>query len=380
MESEQWSRRRVLAAMGVAAAGSVAGCSFSQSTGTPTGESPSGSDPSGEDGSGTPSNPDYETVDEQIDSVGSPFTEVYREVADSVVAVRVNTLSSSSQGTAWVYDANHVVTNEHVVSDADAASVWFDEDGWRSAEVVGTDVYSDLAVLDVSNRPDDATSLNLVENEPPIGTRVMAIGNPFGLSGSLTTGVVSGRNRTLPAPNGFSIPDAVQTDAAVNPGNSGGPLVNLDGKVVGVINSGGGDNIGFGISAALTSRVVPALISQGEYDHSYMGIGLTEVTPALVEANDLPVRRGVYVQQVVDGGPAEGVLQGATDSTYIDGNSVPVGGDTIVRMGDTPIVTQRSLSTFLALQTSPGDTITVEVIRDGRRTQLPLTLGERPPP
>jgi len=383
MEDQPWSRRRVLGTVGAALAGGLAGCSI--------GSSPAPSEDTPADGGTGPSEsipaevtPDAQTGQRQLDdetsSAESPFSRVYQNVSDSVVAVRVETAGGSASGTAWVYDEDHLVTNEHVVSDATSVSVWFAEEGWHNATVVGTDVYSDLAVLAVDDIPESAQPLELVDRDPPIGAEVAAIGNPFGLSGSLSAGVVSGRNRSLPAPNGFSIPDAVQTDAPVNPGNSGGPLVDLDGEVVGVINSGGGDNIGFAISAAMVRRVVPTLISGREYEHSYMGVNLRELTPSLLAANDPGVDQGLYVHNVVEGGPSEGILQGTTGSEFVDGQSVTTGGDVIVRLGRTRIRTTQTLSTFLALETSPGDTVAVEVIRDGRRQTVNLTLGSRPPP
>ncbi|MFC7135211.1 MULTISPECIES: S1C family serine protease [Salinibaculum] len=377
MNQETWSRRRVLGALATGVAGGVAGCSF----GAPENEAPETSrDP-------------IATIDGTFDSYaangdstadGSTYTRVYNRVSPSVAAVRVRQeLGSTASGTAWVYDDSHLVTNEHVVSGAAEVSVWFDGTGWQDAEVVATDVYSDLAVLRVEDRPESAGALPLVQWEPPTGTQVIALGNPFGLSGSVSAGIISGQNRTLPAgtaSNDFSIPDAVQTDAAVNPGNSGGPLVTLDGQVAGVVNSGGGDNIGFAISAAMVRRVVPALIQDGEYDHSYMGVRLTGVTPPIAEANDLPISWGVYIASVVDGGPSDGVLQGSTGQTTLDGQRIETGGDVVYRMGGADIPTQQALSSYLALETSPGDTIDVAVIRDGRRQTVQLTLGERPPP
>ena len=241
-------------------------------------------------------------------------------------------------------------------------------------------MYSDLAVVQIDDKPSRATPLDLIDGEVAVGQEVVAIGNPLGLSGSISAGIVSGVDRTLPAANNFSIPDAVQTDAAVNPGNSGGPLMTLDSRVAGIINSGSGDNIGFAISAALMRRVVPALISDGEYEHAYMGVRLTDVTPLIAEANDLSNARGVYMDEIVDGGPSDGVLQGSTGSERINGTEAPVGGDVVVRMGGEPIRSQQVLSTYLALATSPGDTIPVEVVRDGSRTTVRLTLGSRPDP
>jgi S1-C subfamily serine protease len=363
MEQDRWTRRGVLAATGAALAGSVAGCA----TIAPDNETE------------PPPTPNADDADvEQLD--GSAYTDIYRNVVDSVAAVRVQLSETTSAGTAWLYGDGTLVTNQHVVQDAETISLWFRNSGWREATVVATDVYSDLAVLRPSDVPEDADPIPLVDREPPVGTRVLAIGNPFGFSGSVTAGIVSGVDRTLPAPNNFSIADAVQTDAAVNPGNSGGPLVTLDGDVVGVVNSGGGDNVGFAISAAMVRRVVPSLVETGDYDHSYMGVGLTDVTPPLVRANDLQVSRGVYVGQVIDGGPSEGVLQGSTGSTTVDGQEVEVGGDVIVSLGDRRIDTRQGLSTFLALRTSPGDTVDVGIIRDGARQTVALTLGSRPSP
>lgn len=316
----------------------------------------------------------------------SSYTEVYRETIDSVVLVRVyDSTGLGGQGSGFVYDENHIVTNQHVVDGADGVQVRFTDGTWHTASVVGTDVYSDLAVLDVSDIPERATPLPLVEGGVAVGQEVVAIGNPYGLSGSLSAGVVSGVGRAIPASataggGDFSIPNAIQTDAAVNPGNSGGPLVTLSGTVAGVINSGGGENIGFAISAPLVRRVVPALIDRGDYDHSYMGVALTTVTPRIATANDLAEANGVYIDEVVDGAPSDGVLHGSTGEETVRGAVTPVGGDVVTSMGGQPIPSRQELSTYLALQTSPGDTIRVGIIRDGRRGTAELTLGSRPEP
>jgi serine protease Do len=373
MDDSDVSRRGFVAAVGSAVAGGLAGCSIGQPRADATSQSSTLVD-------STPATTLGATRDPEAVVTGSSFTEVYRATIDSVAAVRVDSVGGSAQGTAWSYDPEHFVTNEHVVGDGETISLRFTGAGWRDASVVGTDVYSDLAVLSVDDRPESATPLPLVESPPPVGAHVAVIGNPFGLSGSLSAGVISGRGRTLPAPNGFSIPDAIQTDAPLNPGNSGGPVVTLDGTVAGVANAGGGDNIGFGISAAMVRRVVPALIADGDYDHSYMGVGIEPVTPRLIRANDLSVRMGVYVDRAVEDGPAEGVLRGSTDEEFVQGRSISVGGDVIVRLDDTPIPDRQALSRFLALQTRPGDTIAVGFYRDGERRTASLTLGRRPEP
>ncbi|PSP83414.1 serine protease [Halobacteriales archaeon QS_1_68_17] len=373
MERDLLTRRRLLATIGTTVA--AAGCSGPpQAAEAPAAETAT---PVPDPGDGS-----YRELAADSQADGSVYTRVYRNVIESVVLVRVSASGDGpgGQGTGFVFDDRHVVTNEHVVGQADRVNVRFQRGGWRPATVAGTDVYSDLAALRIENVPDSATPLSLVEDPVVVGQQVLAIGNPFGLSGSASAGIVSGVDRTLPAANGFSIPDAIQTDAAVNPGNSGGPLVTLDSEVAGVINSGGGDNIGFAISAALVRRVVPQLIENGDYDHSYMGVLLAELMPAVARANNLDAARGVYVDEVRDGGPSDGVLQGSTGQRRVDGSQVPVGGDVIVEMGDTATPTRQALSSFLALQTSPGDTVPVTVVRDGSRTTVDLTLGSRPEP
>jgi len=389
---EEASRRRLLAGLGTVLAGGLAGCSFAVPQDATTTDAGTPGPDTGSEGTerdlgpaGTPADIDVETPEETPRPPSdSEYTDVYREVIESVTAISVRSFGGGGSGTAWMYDDRHLVTNEHVVGDAESAAVRFSDEGWRDVRVVGTDVYSDLGVVRVQSRdiPDGATPLPLVDSQAPVGTEVLAVGNPFGLSGSVSAGIISGNNRTLDAPNGFSIPDAIQTDAAANPGNSGGPLVTLDGEVAGVINSGitGGDNISFAISAALTERVVPALIADGEYDHSFMGIRFTDVGPLLARANRLPITWGIYVAEAVDGGPSDGVLRGTSGSRTVDGQQVPAGGDVIVKLGDRVVQTQQQLGSYLALETSPGDTITVGVIRDAERVDVELTLGERPEP
>ncbi|EJN61222.1 S1C family serine protease [Halogranum rubrum] len=364
------SRRRFLAGLGSVAVAASAGCSAptTSAEGADTSTGAESVAASGVSQTGTAASDE-------------PYTQVYRDVVSSIVLVRVyRDDGSAGQGSGFVYDGRHLVTNEHVVRGRSEIRVQFRDGEWRVASVVGTDVYSDLAVLRIPNKPEYATPLSFVDAEPPVGTRVVAVGAPFDLGGSVSAGIVSGQNRALPSSTGFTIADAVQTDAAVNPGNSGGPLVTLDGEVAGVINSGGGDNIGFAISAALTQRVVPALIESGSYEHSFLGVQLQQVSPLVAEANSLDRARGVLVVSTVQGGPAEGLLRGSDDRTSTNGRQVPVGGDVLVAVDETPIRTQTDLGTYLALETSPGDTVRVTVLRDGEQQTVEVTLGRRPAP
>lgn len=292
------------------------------------------------------------------------YTEVYRQSIESVVLIRVTTAAGATvQGSGFVYENGYIVTNAHVVSNAVDVQVRFSRGQWRSATVVGSEPSSDLAVIDAQNPPEYAEALPLVENEPPIGTKVAAIGSPYSLEGSITSGIISAMNRSIPAPNGYKIPDAIQTDAPVNPGNSGGPLVNLQGEVVGVISSGGGENLAFAVSAALMKRVIPALIEDGDYDYAYIGIDPETVTPATAEQLGLSRPRGVLVRRVASNSPAAGILRR---------------GDVIIAIDGRQIDTLEELASYLALETSPGDTVEITVLRNGERVTVTITLGTRP--
>ena len=369
MHDSRLSRRRLLAAASAGLVGGVAGCSEPRGTSSIEG--------------GSARNIDRDNLAE-----GSAFTDVYEATIDSVTQVRVFGVNDPrtdeegrGQGSGFVYDENHIVTNDHVVAGGEEVDLQYINGDWTGTRLVGADYFSDLAVLEVDHVPDAATPLSLAAHRPVVGQQVLAIGNPYGLDGSMSQGIVSGVERAVNAPGRrFSYPNVVQTDAAVNPGNSGGPLVDLDGNVVGVVHAGGGDNIGFAISAALADRVVPALIEDGEYRHSYVGIGLLTVDSIIAEANDLEAATGVIVTDVFDDGPSDGVLQPSERTVQRRGEAIPVGGDVILEMDGHPIPDRHALSTFLALETSPGETIEIRLRRDGTETTVELTLGARAVP
>jgi serine protease Do len=376
-EGAPLSRRRMLAGTATALSAAIAGCALGTPQTKQDSPAESGNFPDEFDGPGT--NPDQPDAN-------SGLTALYQDVVGSVAAVRIEAEEGTSGGTAWVYDdadGNHLVTNEHVVRDIENPFVWFGDSGWREGEIVGTDFDSDLAVVEVvDGMPEEATGLPLVEEPAPVGTEVAVLGNPFNLTGSFTTGVISGRNRNIDtAGRQFSIADGVQTDAALNPGNSGGPLVTHDREVAGVVSAGQGDNVGFAISARMTRRVVPELIDDGEFEHSRMGVLITDVTPEIIEANDLSVTWGVYVAGTQDGLPADDVLQGSTGETTVRGRPVETGGDVIKQLANDgvewSIPTTERLSAFLALHTKPGDTIDVTIERDGEEQTVELTLTSR---
>ena len=366
------TRRRFLAASAGALTTAFAGCSAAPGAdSTANGEGSQPTATATADGSGT--------ADGSVDPgtgialTEDVYSEVYRETIDSVVLVEV----PGGQGTGFVFDDSHVVTNAHVVGRAEEASVRFNAGEWRTGPVAGVDPHSDLAAVEVDGVPDPATPLSLADEPPTVGQVVAAIGNPYALNGSVTTGVVSGDDRLIPSPSNYRIPDAVQTDAAVNPGNSGGPLMSLDGDVVAVINSGGGDNIAFGISAALTRRVVPELIENGDYDHASPGARFTDVTPSIAEANGLDEPRGVLVLDVRQNGPADGVLRPSDQRRFVDGNPFPAGGDVLLAADDRTLSTVEDFWSYLGLETRPGDSVELRLLRDGTAQTVSLELGTR---
>lgn len=385
MDEARVSRRRLLAGTGTALAAALAGCSLGapQQRGDP--DAPGNFPTEFQD---PPENPREPVVDSELGHL-------YQAVVDSVAAVRLEEEFSTGGGTAWVLDdsfladsvddgddTDFLVTNEHVVSEGDEPFVWFTEVGWREASVRGVDRHSDLAVLTVEGKPSSAEGLTLVEAPVAVGTPVLAVGNPFGLTGSFTSGIVSGRNRNIDLPDrDFSIADGVQTDAALNPGNSGGPLVTHDGEVAGVVSAGQGENVGFAVSAAMARNVLPDLVATGEYEHSYLGVLLRDVTPELIEANSLDVTWGVYIDEILTPGPSADRLRGSESQTTVRDRTVPTGGDVILGMSsDTetwPIQTRERLSAFLALRTEPGDIVDIEVLRDGERQHVDVELGRR---
>lgn len=349
------TRRGVLKLGSVALTTALAGCESVSSSGT-------GSSQSG-----------YHRTDPPSQRAGSTYTRVYRETIPSVVLVD----TERGQGTGFFYDESRVVTNAHVAGNASETRLRFHDGTWSDGTVLGTDFHSDLAVISTDEHPESTRSLPMVQNGPVVGQEVVTIGNPYSLDGTVTSGIISGLDRLIPSPTGYRIPDAIQTDAAVNPGNSGGPLMSLDRNVVGVVNSKRGDNIAFGISAALTRRVVPELIETGEYEHAYVGVSLRTVTPRIAAINEMSEPRGLLVVRVVRGGPADGVLR-PSDVEFVNGARIPVGGDVVVAVDGRPTNSLEDLASYLALRTRPGETLDVTVLRDGTEQTVELTLVSRP--
>jgi S1-C subfamily serine protease len=311
---------------------------------------------------------------------------LYESINPGVVSILVRTPSGRSEGSGFVYDhEGHIVTNFHVVDGGEHLEVGFPSGLRAWGEVVGVDIDSDLAVVKVDVEPEalhpiplgDSTQIN-------IGQTVVAIGNPFRLSGTMTVGIISGQGRTLDSlrtsPEGgiFTAGDLIQTDAAINPGNSGGPLVNLNGEVIGVnrairtfnfteqadpLNSG----IGFAIPANIVKRVAPALIADGNFDYPYLGISTSRDEITLLDQQELGLLQytGAFVTSVVPGSPA--------DQAGLRGMQ-----DLIVAVDDIPVREFSELLSYLFNYKSPGDTITFTVLRGDQVLEIDLVLGKRP--
>ena len=320
------------------------------------------------------------------------LVDLYSRLNPAVVNITVyvdqgGVLASYAQASGFVFDAQgHILTNAHVTHGTNAIDVTFSNGLIREASLIGEDLNSDLAVIKV-DLPAGITPIPLGSmDELAVGQTVVAIGNPFGLEGTLTRGIISALGRTIPALTVYSIPQAIQTDAAINPGNSGGPLINLKGEVIGVnsqIETNGTTNsnlgIGFAIPVSIVKRVAPALVESGKYDWAWLGVSGYPVYPALVKAMSLPVEQGAYVSSITEGGPAQAAgLQGTTDTITVDGRTVEIGGDVITAIDNQPVNTFDDLLVYLSLNTSPGQQVTLTILRNGQYQDVTLTLGARP--
>ena len=293
----------------------------------------------------------------------------------------------SATGSGFVIDKEgHVITNNHVVEGATEVSVKLgDSEQSFEAEVVGADPGTDIALLKVDAPAKEFHPLQLGRSsELEVGDPVVAIGNPFGLDRTVTSGIVSALQRNIQAPNGFSISHVIQTDAAINPGNSGGPLINAAGEVIGInaqiATGGGGGNVGIGFAIPIdTVRAnLEQLKETGEVEHAFIGISGGEVTPDLAKAVNLPVEEGILVQVVVEGGPADKAgIEGGNTSAEIDGAEVRLGGDIITEI-DGKKVTSMDEMIELIDSSEPGDALELTIVRGDDEKTVEVTLGTQP--
>jgi 2-alkenal reductase len=343
-----------------------------------------------EAGMATPAVAPVEVIQTQVSAIEpdlqSTLVELYRRANPSVVHIFVFSQAFDAplgSGSGFVYDeVGRIVTNNHVVAEGDRFEVVFVDGTRRSAELVGTDVDSDLAVIRVDSLPQGVTPLSLADSASlEVGQFVIAIGNPFQETGSMSIGIISGLGRTLDSQRTvegggrYSLPQVIQTDAAINPGNSGGPLLNLAGEVIGVNStilsrSGTNSGVGFAIPVNAVKRIAPALIAEGVYDYPYIGISMaSSLALELQQELGLTSSNGVYVTNVVPGSPAA--------EAGLMGNIGP-GGDFIVAVDGQPVKDSSELVSYLVFETVVGQTIELSVLRDSEEIEIPLTLGARP--
>ena len=306
--------------------------------------------------------------------------------------VRVNVQKSETDdvvggvGSGFVFDKmGHIITNAHVVKDATKVVVTFLDGRSYNAEIIGTDEFTDIAIIKVN------ADLVLLHPLPigdssnlKVGEQITAIGNPFGLSGSMTSGIVSQLGRLLPSGAGYSIPDVIQTDAAINPGNSGGPLLNMRGEIVGIntaIQSATGEftGVGFSIPSQTVAKIVPTLIEKGEYNHPWIGISGRDIDPDMANVLNLKDAVGFLVITVVDDSPAfEAGLIGSDKTIEVEGISYPMGGDIILSVDGIEVRKIDDILIHLQRAKTVGSEMTLEILRDGRTTDITITLQERP--
>jgi 2-alkenal reductase len=327
------------------------------------------------------------------------LTDLYERVKNSVVVVRGLILryifgrpyiAGQVQGSGFVYNFTGqmvIITNYHVVRGAVNITVTFANGNGYAAYVLGSDPYADLAVLSAEAPEDEYHPLEIVSSSNlKVGDLVIAIGSPFGLTGSMSVGVVSALGRTITeeTTGGYPIANVIQTTAPLNPGNSGGPLLNHNGQVVGITTAivSGSQGISFAIPSNTILREIKYLVTEGSYNrHPWLGAFGIDMTYEIARAMNANVTYGWLITQVIEGGPAHKAgLRGGTTLAYVAGKRITIGGDIIIAINDERIISIDDLSSYLEENTIPGQTINVTIVRDNKILTLPVTLGARPPP
>jgi S1-C subfamily serine protease len=316
------------------------------------------------------------------------FETVEKSVVQITDSSETNALESRL-GSGFVYDNNgHIITNYHVVNGGGRLDVTFLDGTVYRASLIGSDPFTDLAVLYVQDVPSEKlVPLPLADStQIRVGEQVAAIGNPFGLSGSMSAGIVSGLGRLIPSQEAgsFSIPDVIQTDAPINPGNSGGPLLNMRGEVIGINSAifsttGQFAGVGFAIPSNTMTKVVPALITNGSFTHPWLGVSGTDMTPGIAQALGLEEPRGFLVIDVVAGSPAASAgIRGGDQETTVDGRPIQLGGDVIVSIDDRQVRKIDDILVYLQREKTVGDELSLTVLRDGSLHEITATLAARP--
>ena len=319
--------------------------------------------------------------------------EIFEKAEPGVVRVNIQRNQTENEnentggvGSGFVFDKQgHIITNAHVIKDATKTVVTFLDGRSYSAEIVGVDEYTDIGVIKVNADLKLLNPLSLGDSSNlQVGEPITAIGNPFGLSGSMTSGIVSQMGRLLPSDSGYSIPDVIQTDAAINPGNSGGPLLNMRGEIVGIntaIQSSTGEftGVGFAIPSQTVVKIVPTLIRDGEYKHPWIGVSGTDIDLEMANVIGLESTLGFLIITVVEDSPASDAgLIGSNKMIEVEGREYSIGGDVIISVDGIDVRKIDDILVHLQREKAVGDEMILEVLRDGRTTNVTIVLQERP--
>ena len=316
--------------------------------------------------------------------------EIFEKSEPGVVRVNIQRNQTENEtggvGSGFVFDKQgHIITNAHVVKDATKTIVTFLDGRSYNAEIIGVDEYTDIGVIKVNADLKLLNPLSLGDSSNlQVGEPITAIGNPFGLSGSMTSGIISQMVRLLPSDSGYSIPDVIQTDAAINPGNSGGPLLNMRGEIVGIntaIQSTTGEftGVGFAIPSQTVAKIVPTLISDGKYKHPWIGISGTDIDLEMAEIMELENTLGFLIITVIEDSPASDAgLIGSNKMIEVEGREYSIGGDIIISVDGIDVRKIDDILIHLQRGKAVGDEMVLEVLRDGRTTNFTIVLQERP--
>ena len=316
--------------------------------------------------------------------------EIFEKAEPGVVRVNIQKNQTENDvggvGSGFVFDKKgHIITNAHVIDDATKTIVTFLDGRSYIAEIIGIDESTDIGVIKVNADLKLLHPLSLGDSSNlKVGESITAIGNPFGLSGSMTSGIISQMGRLLPSDSGFSIPDVIQTDAAINPGNSGGPLLNMRGEVVGIntaIQSTTGEftGVGFAIPSQTVAKIVPTLISEGEYKHPWIGISGRDIDPDTANVLGLKDTLGFLIITVVEDSPASNAgLIGSNKTIQVEGREYSIGGDIIISVDGIDVRKIGDILIHLQRDKTVGDEMVLEILRDNRTTNITIILQERP--
>jgi len=348
-----------------------------------------------------PSQSDETAIQSQIDEINNliltesktlSLIEIFEKAEPGVVRVNIQRNQTENEvgvvGSGFVFDKRgHIITNAHVIKDSTKTVVTFLDGRSYNAEIIGVDEYTDIGVIKVNADLKLLHPLSLGDSSNlQIGEPITAIGNPFGLSGSMTSGIVSqmGRLLSIPGAAGYSIPDVIQTDAAINPGNSGGPLLNMRGEIIGIntaIQSSTGEftGVGFAIPSQTVAKIVPTLISEGEYKHPWIGISGKDIDPDMANIMGLKDALGFLIISVVEDSPASDAgLIGSDKTIEVEGRNYSIGGDVIVSVDGIDVRKIDDILIHLQRVKTVGDEMDLEILRDGRTTNVTIVLQERP--